>query len=144
MPLIQVRRSSVHGRGIFAAQPIRKGRRIIEYAGRRVPWKSIPANVKDAHTFLFGINGGADVIDPDIGGEEKRWVHHLFEPNFEAIKEYHGRVFFLSLRYIRVGEELSYDYQLQVDEPITRAVKAESACHCGSSNCRGTMLDPSC
>jgi uncharacterized protein len=38
---------------------------------------------------------------------------------------------------------LSYDYQLQVDEPITRAVKAENACHCGSSNCRGTMLDPS-
>ena len=41
------------------------------------------------------------------------------------------------------GEELSYDYQLQVDEPITRAVKAENACHCGSANCRGTMLDPS-
>jgi len=38
---------------------------------------------------------------------------------------------------------LSYDYQLQVDEPITRAVKAENACHCGSANCRGTMLDPS-
>ncbi len=43
----------------------------------------------------------------------------------------------------RAGKELSYDYQLQVDEPITRAIKAENACHCGSSNCRGTMLDPS-
>jgi len=28
-----------------------------------------------------------------------------------------------ALRNIRAGEELSYDYQLQVDEPITRAVK---------------------
>jgi len=144
MPLIQVRRSAVHGRGIFAEQPIRRGRRIIEYAGRRVPWKSIPANVKDAHTFLFGINGGADVIDPDIGGNEARWINHSCDPNCEAIEEADGRVFIYALRYIRVGEELSYDYQLQVDEPITRAVRTESECHCGSSNCRGTMLDPSC
>jgi hypothetical protein len=28
-----------------------------------------------------------------------------------------------------------------VDEPITDAVKAENACHCGSANCRGTILD---
>src|SRR5262245_2933899 len=55
MPLIQVRQSPVHGRGVFAARPIRKGRRIIEYTGRRVAWKSIPANVNGTHTFLFGI-----------------------------------------------------------------------------------------
>ena len=71
MPLIQVRQSAVHGRGVFAARPIRKGRRIIEYTGRRVPWKSIPANVKDAHTFLFGINDGTDVIDPTLGGNNQ-------------------------------------------------------------------------
>jgi uncharacterized protein len=142
MPLIQVRQSAVHGRGVFAARPIRKGRRIIEYTGRRVAWKSIPATVNDAHTFLFGINDGADVIDPEIGGNEARWINHSCDPNCEAIEEEDGRVFIHALRNIRAGEELSYDYQLQVDEPITRAVKAENACHCGSSNCRGTMLDP--
>ena len=143
MPLIQVRQSAVHGRGVFAARPIRKGRRIIEYTGRRVAWKSIPADVNGTHTFLFGINDGTDVIDPEIGGNEARWINHSCDPNCEAIEEDDGRVFIHALRNIRAGEELSYDYQLQVDEPITRAVKAESACHCGSSNCRGTMLDPS-
>jgi len=135
MPLIQVRQSAVHGRGVFAARPIRKGRRIIEYTGRRVAWKSIPADVKDAHTFLFGINDGKDVIDPEIGGNEARWINHSCNPNCEAIEEDDGRVFIHALRNIRAGEEL--------DEPITRAVKDENACHCGSSNCRGTMLDPS-
>ena len=72
MPLIQVRQSAVHGRGVFAARPIRKGRRIIEYTGRRVAWKSIPADVNGTHTFLFGINDGTDVIDPEIGGNEAR------------------------------------------------------------------------
>ena len=140
---IQVRQSAVHGRGVFAARPIRKGRRIIEYTGRRVAWKSIPADVNGTHTFLFGINDGADVIDPEIGGNEARWINHSCDPNCEAIEEEDGRVFIHALRNIRAGEELSYDYQLQVDEPITRTVKAENACHCGSSNCRGTMLDPS-
>ena len=142
MPLIQVRQSAVHGRGVFAAQTIRKGRRIIEYTERRVPWESIPANVKDAHTFLFGINDGTDVIDPNVGGNEARWINHSCHPNCEAIEDERGRVFIYALRDICAGEELSYDYQLQVDEPITRAVKAENTCHCGSSNCRGTMLDP--
>ena len=143
MPLIQVRQSAVHGRGVFAARPIRKGRRIIEYTGRRVAWKNIPANVNGTHTFLFGINDGTDVIDPKVGGNEARWINHSCDPNCEAIEEEDGRVFIHALRTIRAGEELTYDYQLQVDEPITRAVKAESACHCGSANCRGTMLDPS-
>src|SRR5205814_8636136 len=92
MPLIQVRQSAVHGRGVFAARPIGKGRRIIEYTGRRVAWKSIPADVNDAHTFLFGINDGTDVIDPEIGGNEARWINHSCDPNCEAIEDENGRV----------------------------------------------------
>src|SRR5206468_5013861 len=42
---------------------------------------------------------------------------------------------------LRPGEELFYDYALQVDEPITREVTEESGCFCGSSRCRGTMLE---
>jgi uncharacterized protein len=141
MPLLEVRQSPVHGRGVFAKKPIRKGRRIIEYTGRRVPWKSIPDNVDDAHTFLFGINDGADVIDPEIGGNEARWINHSCDPNCEAIEEDDGRVFIYALRNIRAGEELSYDYRLEVDERITPTVKAENACHCGTSRCRGTMLE---
>jgi len=34
--LIEVRRSNVHGLGVFAAQRIPKGTRIIEYVGERV------------------------------------------------------------------------------------------------------------
>jgi len=140
-PPFQVRQSAVHGRGVFATRPIRKGRRIIEYTGRRVPWKSIPGDVNDTHTFLFGINDGADVIDPEVGGNEARWINHSCDPNCEAIEEEGGRVFIYALRNIRAGEELFYDYQLEVDEPITRAVKAESKCSCGTPRCRGTMLD---
>src|SRR2546421_6350418 len=86
MPLIQVRQSAVHGRGVFAARPIGKGRRIIEYTGRRVAWKSIPADVNDAHTFLFGINDGTDVIDPEIGGDKRPWSNPTSAPHSRSIQ----------------------------------------------------------
>jgi SET domain-containing protein len=30
---------------------------------------------------------------------------------------------------------------MQIDEPITDVTKKKFACHCGASNCRGTMLE---
>src|SRR4051794_15982761 len=38
-PLLEVRQSSIHGRGVYAAEPIRKGKRIIEYKGKVVRWE---------------------------------------------------------------------------------------------------------
>lgn len=138
---IEVRQSPVHGRGVFAVRPIRKGRRIIEYTGRRVPWKDIPDDVDEAHTFLFGINDGADVIDPSIDGNDARWINHSCDPNCEAVEEEDGRVFIEALRNIAPGEELFYDYQLEVDEKITDEVRSESKCFCGTNRCRGDMME---
>ena len=139
-PPIEVRSSHVHGRGVFATKRIRKKTRIIQYTGKRVTWESVPDDSSDPHTFLFGLDDGAFVIDPKIGGNDARWINHSCDPNCEAIEE-DGRVFIHALRDIRAGEELSYDYRLEVDEPVTREAEAESRCSCGSSKCRGTMLE---
>ncbi len=138
---IEVRKSGVHGRGVYATKPIPKGARIIEYTGRRVLWESVPNNLDDPHTFLFGLDNGTEVIDPRTGGNEARWINHSCDPNCEAIEEDRGRVFIYALRNLRPGEELFYDYALQVDEPITSEVAEESRCFCRSPRCRGTMLE---
>ena len=137
---IEVRESGVHGRGVYAIKPIPKRARIIEYTGKRVLWKNVPDDLADPHTFLFGLDNGIEVIDPTTGGNEARWINHSCDPNCEAIEE-NGRIFIYALRNLRPGEELFYDYALQVDEPITREVAEESRCFCGSSRCRGTMLE---
>ena len=138
---IEVRESGVHGRGVYATKPIPKGARIIEYTGRRVLWENVPNDPDDPHTFLFGLDNGIEVIDPTIRGNEARWINHSCDPNCEAIEEEDERVFIYALRDLQQGEELFYDYALQVDEPITREVSEESRCFCGSSRCRGTMLE---
>ena len=138
--MLEVRDSPVHGTGVFSKALIPKDKCIIEYTGRRIPWAGVPDDPNDPRTYYFGVDDGSIVIDPGIGGNEARWINHSCEPNCEAIEEEDGRVFIHSLRDLRAGEELFYDYQLEVDEPRTKEVEQEAACYCDSDSCRGTML----
>jgi uncharacterized protein len=135
---IEVRQSNVHGRGVYAMQFILDGKRIIEYTGERVSWEAAPDDDSNPHTFNFGLDDG-DVINPEIGGNDARWINHSCNPNCEAIEE-DDRIFIYAIRDIQAGEELLYDYRLEIDEAITEASKKKFACLCGASNCRGTML----
>jgi len=138
--LLEVRASRVHGLGVFATKSIRKGRRIIEYTGKRILWNDVPDDLDDPHTFLFGLDDGVHVIDPAIGGNEARWINHSCQPNCEAIEEEDERVFIYALRDLRPGEELFYDYALEMDEPVTEQLKKDCECFCGVPECRRTML----
>jgi len=142
---IQVRRSGVHGKGVFALQAIAAGATIIEYTGEVISWKEAlrrhPHDPKDPnHTFYFHIDDG-HVIDAKHGGNASRWINHSCDPNCEADEE-DGRVFIKALRDLSPGEELFYDYGLVIDERYTAKLKKEYACRCGSAACRGTMLAP--
>ena len=137
-PILEVRDSSVHGHGVYAKRRIRKGTRIIEYTGKQVAWADVPDD-DDPHTFLFSLENGL-VINPEIGGNEARWINHSCDPNCEAIGR-GDRIFIYALKDIRPGEELSYDYSLDLDEPLTEKLLEDYRCHCGAARCRGTMLD---
>jgi hypothetical protein len=140
-----VRKSGVHGKGVFALQTIGAGERIIEYTGEVITWPEAlrrhPHNPAEPnHTFYFSLDGGC-VIDAAVGGNAARWINHACEPNCEA-DEQDGRVFIKALRQLKPGEELFYDYGLVIDERYTAKLKREYACRCGTRSCRGTLLSP--
>lgn len=140
---IQVRRSGVHGKGVFALVDIPRGERIIEYVGEVISWDEAqrrhPHDPKDPnHTFYFHVDED-HVIDALYGGNASRWINHSCGPNCEADEE-DGRIFIKSRRKIKAGEELNYDYGLVIDEPLTPEVTADYPCWCGSAKCRGTLL----
>jgi uncharacterized protein len=140
---IQVRRSGVHGKGVFALRPIVAGERIIEYKGETIAWPEAlrrhPHDPDDPnHTFYFHIDD-KHVIDANVNGNAARWINHACDPNCQADEE-DGRVFISALRDLQPGEELFYDYGLVIDERYTPALKKQYACRCGSPACRGTML----
>lgn len=144
-PPVEVRRSGVHGKGVYATAPIRKGARIIEYTGRHLPWKEamdLPPHRPDEpyHTFFFSLNNG-EVIDAGRGGNAARWINHSCAPNCETTEE-NDRIFVDALRAIRPGEELFYDYRIVPADRRTKALEKEYVCLCGAPQCRGTMLEP--
>ena len=142
---IQIRRSGVHGKGVFALQDIAEGEDLIEYVGEVISWAEAerrhphdPQNPN--HTFYFHIDED-HVIDGLHGGNASRWINHSCAPNCEADQQ-GSRVFIRALRAIAAGEELNFDYGLIIDERYTPKLKAEYACWCGADECRGTMLAP--
>ena len=142
---VQVRRSGVHGKGVFALAAIPAGETIIEYTGQRISWKEAvrrhPHDPTDPnHTFYFELETG-DAIDAKHGGNAARWINHACDTNCEA-DEVDGRVFIKATRDVLPGEELFYDYGLVIEGRMTAKLKSEFPCHCGSANCRGTLLAP--
>ena len=140
-----MRRSPIHGRGVFARRPIKAGTRIIEYKGERIDdaeaLRRYPERMRgENHTFLFEVAPDLN-IDGGRRGNSARWINHSCEPNCETNDE-EGRIYVEAIRDIAAGEELTYDYNIEAGERITAAVKRRWPCRCGGKRCRGTVLVP--
>ncbi|MGB3392334.1 MAG: SET domain-containing protein-lysine N-methyltransferase [Stenotrophomonas sp.] len=149
---IQARKSTIHGNGVFALAPLRKGERVIEYKGQRRSHAEVDADdagdVESGHTFLFTLNDDY-VIDANYKGNDARWINHSCSPNCEAVvAEAEGddrtadKVFIEAIRDIKPGEELTYNYGITLAERHTPRLKKIWECRCGSRKCTGTMLQP--
>ena len=144
-PNFAVRRSAIHGNGVFATRKIEPGERIVEYTGERITSDESARRAEAGggplnHTFFFSLADGR-VIDGGSGGNDSRFINHGCEPNCEAQEE-DGRVFIFALQPIARGEELKYNYALIYEERHTAAVKRQFECRCGAPTCTGTMLAP--
>lgn len=143
-PLVEARNSAIHGRGVYAVAPIKKGTRVLEYLGERISHGEADDRYEkkgddSGHTFLF-IASNRTVIDAGTNGNDARFINHSCNPNCETVIE-NSRVFIDAIRTIKPGEELGYDYQLTWESTDDATELALYACRCGAKQCRGTMLD---
>jgi uncharacterized protein len=149
---IVARRSPIHGNGVFAVAPIKKGEEIIEYKGTLMTHDEADEMYGDGgetgHTFLFTLNEHY-ILDANRKGNIARWINHSCNPNCEAlVEESEGgnprkdRVLIEAKRNIKPGEELTYDYGIVLEVPHTARLKKLWVCLCGSPKCTGTLLKP--
>jgi SET domain-containing protein len=149
---IAARRSPIHGNGVFALVDIPAATELIEYRGKRLTHAQadrLHANTSDSgHTFLFTLNDKY-VIDANSEGNIARWINHSCKPNCRALLEEDAdgdrrkdRVLIETLRPLRAGEELTYDYGIVLEERLTPRLKAIWACRCGAKACTGSLLRP--
>ena len=140
---MELRRSSIHGRGAFARVDIPKGTRVIEYVGEKIGNREADRRYDDAamrrhHTFLFILNDRT-CVDAAFDGNESRFLNHSCAPNCEAVIA-RGHIWLEARKAIRAGTELVYDYQFEDDPEYTEDDLRFYACTCGASNCRGTIV----
>lgn len=132
MPRLIIRSSDIHAAGCFALEVIAKGTRVLEYTGERITKEEGDRRYDGRpFTYLFGIGDGDVVID---GHGMAMFVNHSCDPNCETDED-DGRVFISTIRDVKVGEELTYDYWLYDGDD-------EAPCHCGTRKCRGSMYSP--
>jgi hypothetical protein len=132
LPRLITRSSDIHAAGCFALEDIPKGTIVLEYTGERITKEEGDVRYDGRpFTYLFGIGDGAIVID---GHGMAMFINHSCDPNCET-DEIDGRIFIQTLRDLKAGEEITYDYWLYDGED-------EAPCYCGSKNCRGSMYSP--
>lgn len=141
-PLIEVRGSEIHGRGVYATEDIPEGTRIIEYIGELVDkeeserraWKQHEHAEKtgDAAVYIFTLNKRWD-IDGSVPWNTARLINHSCDPNCEAWVE-GKRIFIYALRDIAKGEELGFDYGFDIE------CFEDHPCRCGSDQCVGYIV----
>ena len=96
------------GLGLFAILPIKKRARLAEYKGPRLKLKEAEAAERRGNRYLFEVNSRW-TIDGKARSNIARYFNHSCNPNTDVtIRQ--GRVFIYTLRPIKPGEELTYDY----------------------------------
>ena len=115
LPKITRRRSSVHGHGVFAAEPINKNTRIIDYAGELIRnGAGCEAReeryLNEGCIWVFRVNR-AWSRDANVGGNIARFINHSCTPNcyFQVVDQ---TIWIRASRAIQRGEELTYDYSV--------------------------------
>ena len=145
-PLFEIRSSPIAGKGAFALKPIRAWTRLIEYTGERVSHEVADARYADeeaagnTHTVLFTVDDDT-VIDAGVGGNDARFFNHSCAPNCQS-RILRKRVYLETIRDIKPGEELTYDYEIPNEGEDPETARLKWPCHCGAPNCRGTLLLP--
>ena len=127
-PKATVKDSSIHGKGLFAIEPIAKGEIVCVKGGyilNRQTLHAMPdwyqaAEVPIADNLFIG----------PLHEEEREgsmiFSNHSCEPNIGV----QGQIIFVAMHDIEAGEELTHDWATTDD------VDYEMACNCGAVTCR--------
>ena len=101
---LRVKRSR-SGLGLYTLSPIPRGACVIEYKGKTLSKKE---DEESNSLYLFLVNK-TKTIDGAARNNTARYINHSCRPNCE-IETWGERVWVVSKRAIKPGEELSYDY----------------------------------
>jgi len=128
---VEVRASTIDGRGVFALEPIPRARKIGEIRGESI--SVIEARIRATrHERVMIVEvSEEEAIDFHKSTDPMRYTNHSCQSNARlTIRQ--GRVEFYALRAISPGEEITVRYGETHHE-------GQLACRCGAPGCAGWL-----
>jgi hypothetical protein len=126
-PRIEICVSSIHGKGMFACEPIQKGEVVVVWGGQVFSEANIKAG-KAKERSIVQIDEGFYIASKlDEPEELDEYTNHHCDSNIWMQDE----VTLVARRNIDKGEELTIDYALWETDPSWQML-----CYCGSPSCR--------
>lgn len=127
-PKADVKGSSIHGRGLFAVEPIKSGEIVCIKGGYIFNSETLHQIAETLGPAEIQI--GEDLFIGPLTDQEREgsmiFSNHSCEPNIGV----QGQIVFVALRDIAVGEELTHDWATTDDDDY------EMECRCGAASCR--------
>ena len=131
--MIEIRRSRIHGKGLFARRDIAAGTQLIQYVGRRIPKEYAAELCLKRNAYIFTLDGEEDV-DGKVSWNPARLINHSCDPNCDAEVDDRDRIWAISRREIYRGEELTWNYGYDLMDYLNYP------CSCGAATCLGYMV----
>jgi len=127
-----LRKSGIHGWGVYAGESIPAKRKVIEYTGERISRRETKrrSEIQNKQIYLFTLDNYW-TLDGASGGSGAEYINHSCDPNLYTWI-HKGHILYMSARSIKKGEELTVDYHFSKDIE-------EVPCFCGAASCRGTI-----
>jgi SET domain-containing protein len=128
---LKLARSKIHRWGVYAAEFIPAGRKVIEYRGERINRRETKRRADSSEMIYLFTLDPYWTLDGSVGGSGAEYINHSCDPNL-VTRIIKGHIIYMSARDIKPGEELTVDYRF--DKKVERV-----ECKCGAETCRGTI-----
>ncbi|KAL8016890.1 putative Zinc finger, FYVE/PHD-type, Zinc finger, RING/FYVE/PHD-type, methyltransferase, trithorax [Plasmopara halstedii] len=136
-----VRKSTIHGYGLFMKEAVSEGQMIVEYQGQIIGQSVADERERRyeeqgvGSCYMFRLDDQT-IIDATRCGNLARFINHSCDPKaFARVVVVEGgekKIVIFAKRAIAAGDEVTYDYKFPIEDEAIR-------CDCNASNCIGRM-----
>ena len=107
---VVVKKSKIHGTGLFAGEEIPWGTKVIEYKGERISDKVAFARIAEGADCIFELGENQNIDGASQGNEARYANHRRRNPNCFILRD-EGRIWIVAgIEGVAAGEEITFDY----------------------------------
>lgn len=138
---LEVRKSKIHGYGLFTKEKMAEGQMIVEYQGQMIAQDVADEREKQyeemgiGSCYMFRLDEKT-IIDATRVGNLARFINHSCDPKAYArvvvVEGNEKKIVIFAKRAIEAGDEVTYDYKFPIEDEAIR-------CDCSAPNCIGRM-----